>query len=260
MNLDDIHSSPRIPLERHPRYAEFRQLIGQRDFAAYREVFERGWAETSIMCGEHVRLGELPPDEEEPPNTPLVNLMGINQHSPRRVRLSKEFFQEYERVGRSGFLKGAAYTTGYGQDLLATADIRTEGLRGIRGLLARRAQRKGVQYRVLSYLNTYDNMKRFSKLVGRAHVLQESPSPVEPADLPWAIDYCGYIKLRDGAHRRAIAHALGWGTVPTLVFDFGQVAQESLAEAHPYIRDNFEWFAALVRDTARLDSQTPSRS
>ena len=42
MNLDDIHSSPRIPLERHPRYAEFRQLIGQRDFAAYREVFERG--------------------------------------------------------------------------------------------------------------------------------------------------------------------------------------------------------------------------
>jgi hypothetical protein len=255
VNLDDIHFSSRIPLERHSRYAEFRQMIGQRDFAAYRDVFERGWAETSIMCGEHVRLEELPLYDEEPPNTPLVNLMGINEHSPKRVRLAKEFFREYERIGRTSFLKGTAYATGYGQDLLTIAAIRTEGLSGFRGVLARRAQRKGVRYRVLSYLNTYENMKRFGKLVGRAHAIQESPAPVGPSDLPWAIDYCGYIKLRDGAHRRAIAHALGWGTVPTLVFEFGQVAQENLGAAHPYIRDNFHWFAELVNQIASTNAR-----
>jgi len=99
-------------------------------------------------------------------------------------------------------------------------------------------------------------MKRFGKLVGRAHTLQESPAPVEPSDLPWAIDYCGYIKLRDGAHRRAIAHALGWGTVPTLVFEFGQVTQESLGAAHPYIRDNFHWFAEIVTQIATTSAKS----
>ena len=71
MNLGDIRFDPRISLEQHPRYPEFRRLIGIRDFSAYREVFERGWAETSIMCGENVRLEELPILPEEPPDAPL---------------------------------------------------------------------------------------------------------------------------------------------------------------------------------------------
>ena len=86
MKFEEINFGSRLPLEKHPRYPDFRQLIGLRDFAAYREVFERGWAETSIMCGEYVRLDDLPLDEEKPPSTSLVNLMGTNHHSPQRVR------------------------------------------------------------------------------------------------------------------------------------------------------------------------------
>ena len=258
MKLSDINFGTRLPLERHPRYPEFRRLMGLRDFAAYREVFERGWAETSIMCGEFVRLEELPITHEEPPSTPLVNLMGTNHHSPKRVQLAEELFDEYERLGRSRFLKESANTTGYVQDLMAIAEFRTGGLKGIRGLLARRAQRKGVQYRIISYLNTYENMKQFGQLVGRAHILHETPPPLEPHDLPWAIDYCGYIKLRDGAHRRAAAHYLGWQTIPTMLFEFHRTTIGDLAEAAPYIRENFEWFATLVGDVARLDPQIPS--
>ena len=255
MKLSDINFGTRLLLEEHPRYPEFRRLMGLRDFAAYREVFERGWAETSIMCGENVRLDALLLSDQEPPSTPLVNLMGVNDHSPRRVRLAEEFLGEYDRLGRSRFLKESAYTTGYVQDLIAVAEVRTSGLKGIRGLLARRAQRKGVRYRIISYLNTYENMKRFGQLTGRAHTLHETPPPLEPHDLPWAIDYCGYIKLRDGAHRRAAAHYLGWRTIPTLVFEFNSTTIDDLAQAAPYIRENFDWFATLVRDTARLGSQ-----
>ena len=257
MRLNDIHFGPRLPLELHSRYSEVRRLIGLKDFAAYREVFERGWAETSIMCGEFMRLEELPITKEEPPNTPLVNLMGVNQHSPRRVRLAREFFNEYERVGRSGFLKEVAMKTGYGQDLQAITDHMTSGLKGIRLLLAKRTQEKGIKHRIATYLNTYDNMKRFGTLVGLANRLQEDSPPLTPMDIPWAIDYRGYVKLRDGAHRRAAAHYLGWGNMPTLVFEFDRVTRDGLENAHPYIRDNFDWFKELVQTAAALQSTSP---
>ena len=258
MKLEEINFKSRLPMEKHSRYPEFRQLIGLRDFAAYREVFERGWAETSIMCGEYVRLHEHPLDEEEPPNTSLVNLMGTNHHSPKRVRLAKEFFQEYDRLGRSRFLKEAAHKTGYVRDLMDTAEFRTGGLKGVRGLLARRAQQKGLQYRIVSYLNTYDNMKQFGQLVHGAHVAQEHLAPIESGDVPWAIDYLGYLKLRDGAHRRAIAHALDWPVIPTLVFEFSQVTRENLGDAPPYIQDNFNWFAEIMQAVASQQSASPS--
>ncbi len=257
MKIEEINLESRLPLEKHSRYPEFRQLIGLRDFTAYREVLERGWAETSIMCGKYVRLDDLPIDEEEPPNTSLVNLMGTNHHSPKRIRLAKEFFQEYDRLGQSRFLKEAAYKTRYVRDQVTIAEFRTVGLRGIRSLLTRQVQRKGIRYRIASYLNTYDNMKRLGQLVHGAHVIQEYP-PIEPGDVPWAIDYLGYVKLRDGAHRRAIAHALDWPTIPTLVFEFSQVTRESLGDAYPYIQDNFNWFADIVRTVASQQSASPS--
>ena len=205
------------------------------------------------MCGEFMRLEELPIAEEEPPNTPLVNLMGVSQHSPLRVRLAREFFNECERVGRSRFLKEVAIKTGCGQNLDVIADHMTSGLKGIRFL-------KGIQHRIANYLNTYANMKRFGTLVGRANMPQEDSPPLTPMNVPWAIDYRGYVKLRDGAHWRAAAHYLGWKNMPTLVFEFDRVTKDGLENAHPYIRDNFDWFAELVQTAAALESTSPKIS
>lgn len=124
MKLSEIQFAPRLALEQHPRYPEFRRLIGIRDFAAYRELFERGWAETSIMCGEKVRLDDLPLTDQEPPSTPLVNLMGVNDHSPRRVLLAEEFLGEYDRIGRSRFMREITFKTGYVRDLQETMSAR----------------------------------------------------------------------------------------------------------------------------------------
>ena len=259
MKLSDINFETRLPLERHPRYPEFRRLIGLRDFAAYREVFERGWAETSIMCGEFVRLEEIPITHGEPPSTPLVNLMGVNDHSPRRVRLAEEFLGEYDHLSRSRFMREVAFKTAYVHDLQEAMSARIDHLGGLHGIRARWRQRQQLRQRILSFLNVYQNMKRLDTLVGRAHDLHETPPPLGPNDIPWAIDYCGYIKLREGAHRRAAAHHLGWQTIATLVFEFDPTTTDTLRNAHLYIRDNFHWFATLVRDTARLDSQMPSR-
>jgi hypothetical protein len=252
MNLSEIHFSSRISLEEHARYSGFKSLLGLPDFAAYREVFERGWAEISIMCGEGLNLLDLKISGEPPDSTLLVNLMGANLHAPRRVRFAKEFFDAYESVDKKVFLREFVFRTEYVKDILGFEEDRIADLKGIRLVRARNRIKKNVNYRISSFLNLYENMKKFGTIVGDAHKVHERVPLLSSMDLPWAIDYFGYIKLREGAHRRAIANYLGWETIPTLVFDFGQVTRGVLKEAHPYIRDNFKWFAELVRMAAIL--------
>lgn len=247
VKLSDINFGPRLPLEQHPRYQGFRRLMGLRDFAAYREVFERGFAEISILCGEFVRLERLPITTDEPPNSLLVNLMGVNDHAPRRVRLLEEFLDQYECLGRQRFMREAAFNSAYVQDQMKTTQARTGNSGGRPGPIVQWQLGREIKHRVVTFLNVYENMKRFGTLVGTAHVVQETPSPLKPGDLPWAIDYCGYIKLRDGAHRRAAAHYLGWGTIPNLVFEFNRITVGDMVNRHPYLRDNFDWFCALVQ-------------
>jgi hypothetical protein len=121
--------------------------------------------------------------------------------------------------------------------------------------LARRKQTGQVRIKIVRFLNLYENMKQFGTLVGQAWNPQTTLTPLKPADLPWAIDYCGYIKLRDGAHRRAAAHYLNWPGVPTMVFEYDKTSHESLANAHIYIRDNFAWFDQIIRSCAQLDAE-----
>ena len=246
MKLNDIAFKSRIPIEAHPRYPEIRRLIGLRDFAAYREVFERGWAETSILAGESTRLEDLQVTSAEPTAKAFAHLMGVNEHALRRVRLAQEFFELYERVGRDRFLKEFAIRTGYVQDIIAHMANRTLDRDGIRGFLDQRRQSKRIQHRIITFSNLYENMKRHGALVGQAHTLHDTPPPLRATDLPWAIDYGGYVKLREGAHRRAAASALGWTSIPTLVFEFQSVNEDTLGNAHPYIRDNLDWFTDIM--------------
>lgn len=260
MTIEKINFLPRIDLSHHPRYGEFSQLIGKRDFSAYREVFERGWAETSILCGQKVRLEEVAITQEGPPSSLLINLLGVNEHGPRRVRLTREFFDDYERLGEVPFIKQRAFQTSYVLDLQGTVEGRRSGLRGLRKLLARRNQQQEVRTKIDRFLNIYENMKKFGTVVGQAWEIHSNPPPLTPSDLPWAIDYLGYLKLRDGAHRRAAANYLGWESIPTLVFEFDQVNERELELAHPYIRDNFNWFDRLVRGAARMDAEKTAKN
>jgi hypothetical protein len=250
VKLDEIEFASRLELESHPRFAAFNRSIGLRDFTAYREVFERGWAELSIMCGENVRLEQLPVSDVEPADDPLVNLMGVNSHSPKRVKFATEFFSEYERLGRKAFLDGGKKRTDYFADLVETAEVRMRGLPRVRRVLEKRKIMREINGRIATFLNVYENMKRFNSLVGGAHVLHDTAPNLKPTDVPWAIDYRGYVKLRDGAHRRAAARGLGWPTIPTLIFEFDRIDSKDFAQAHPYIRDNFRWFVDIVQMVA----------
>jgi hypothetical protein len=254
MRIEAITFLPRIRIEEHPRYPAFRDLIGIRDFAAYREVFERGWAETSITCGEGVCLIDLPITDELPPSTLLPNLMGINHHAPKRVRFAEEFIGAYERFGRKRFLKEIAPTTEYVKDIRSTEDRRLERFRGFRRAIARWRMERRIEYRITSFLNVYENMKKFGTLVGGSHVIHDHLPPLGPMDVPWAIDYYGYMKLREGAHRRAAGRYLGWEAIPTLVFEFERVTPDNLKKAHPYLRDNFDWFVEIVEMAANIQS------
>jgi len=69
----------------------------------------------------------------------------------------------------------------------------------------------------------YKNMKEFGQLVHNPKSSHPSSNNLYYYDIPLAIDYFGYIKPRNGSHRRMVAHALGWKKLLTIVVDFNAI-------------------------------------
>lgn len=245
--MQDIHFAPCPAIEDLPRFSEFRRHIGVPDFAAYRELFERAWAEPSILSGRCVEVRELPPDYAPAQEHPFNVLMGVNEHTGAKGKAAAEFFDQYERFGRKRFLSDAAESTSYAH-FMRSAIERCAGSR-IPGL-ARYRVRRALFTRIQNFLTLYDNMKAAQQLVGAGRTPGGSAA-LQARDLPWAIDYLGYVKLRDGAHRRAIASYLGWKAIPTLVFDFRKATARDLAHAPLWLRESFPILQEIVVGAAR---------
>ena len=244
LTLADVDFGPRMPITAHARYRDFAPLIGSERFEDYQEVFERGFVETSLMCGDLVRLDNLHVGQPAPSDSPLERLLGPYPHW-RRIGLVVELLAQYEQLGCSDF-SAHALDSGYAGILRAQfkATLRDRGLMAT--LRGRWSIDRRIQSRVEQLLALYDNMKKFGGLVGDARVVHDAPVPLQAADVPWAIDYPGYLRLREGSHRRAVAISLGWETLPTLVFEFSRVRREELESFHPYLAERFEWFRERV--------------
>lgn len=247
VGMRDIRFDPCPTAEDLPRFLELRRHIGIPDFAAYRELFERAWAERLLLSGKCVEVRQLPPDYTPAQDHPFHVLMAVNEHTGAKGRTAVEFLDQYERLGRKRFLSKAAESTGYARFMLSSIEC-SVGSR-IPGLSRFRVQR-ALLARMLSFLVLYDNMKLAGQVVGAGRTPGGS-AELQARDLPWAIDYLGYVKLCDGAHRRAIASYLGWKAIPTLVLDFQQVTEEELANAPSWLRQSFPIFHEIVVGAAR---------
>ncbi len=75
-------------------------------------------------------------------------------------------------------------------------------------------------------------------------------------DLPWAFDYFGYVKERDGAHRRATLHYLGQPSIPTLVLNFSKVTPDVCASVTKIktLPADFSRFRAMVQSIVETNS------
>lgn len=225
----------------HPRYGEVFKYIqsGDVSFASYQETFERLVAERCIMTGSLVSIQDINLSVDEEQHTNFARLVGVSQYAIHRMRISVDFLDLLASAGRQDVLRLERYkSTQYYKDLMAR--ISNSAPRQKHANLTARAGR-----RVEKFAKLYENMALNGGIVGSA--LSDYPSDsLTYNDIPWAIDYGGYVKRMDGAHRRAIAAFLGHQTIPTLVFRIESIDDDLLEDSCEYLKKHFSWFRDLL--------------
>ena len=208
-------------------------------FDEYMGVFERCFVEVGIMKGT---LGSVQPVSIAPSsleNTKFAEIMGVDANKRNNFRISagKEFFNLYEKYGRKEFLNKYVYETEYCKSV---AKIHKAWKFRFFGFNSRK--------KIMCFLQMYENMKTIKNLVPRSKDKRIRYDTWHPEDFPWVINYFGYLKKRDGAHRRMVMSYFGSKTCDTVIVDFEKLSEKDLENSIPYLRDNFEWFYNEVKD------------
>lgn len=244
LQLSDITFLDSVDETAHPRYKSVSGYIvsNATEFAAYHQVFERLVAEIGMMTDRNVQIRQIPLAPDPLENTLFARLVGINQHNNERKVLTEEFLSRYDEAGADRFFSKAMKETGYYRYCLKNATRKKPGK-------AEAAVETHLDQHMREFVFMYENMKKAGGLVPNA---RREPSEGKNTDrfqyydLPWAIDYLGYVKKRDGAHRRAVAAYIGLESLPMLVFDFGRLQPDDLKSCNPYIQEHFGWYRELI--------------
>lgn len=104
-----------------------------------------------------------------------------------------------------------------------------------------------------NYITMLENLRAAGGLTHNSK--SNTPSQVlTPTDIPWAIQYPGHLKYRDGAHRRATLAFLGHENLPHLVF----LAERAISLSSPDSRlselPDYQWakFRCVIQKVADL--------
>jgi hypothetical protein len=222
--------------EECPRYAEVLPFISGNVLrkGAYQRTFERLVAERCIITGERISVESLPVVNDGP-ETPFAQFIGVNQHAKLKVCLIADMLQLYDSVGEEQFHASHYRTIAYHDFLMHR---RPEyGVEKLQFLATKKI--RGIVY-------MYEHMRRVGGLVGNAKC-EHANRKLCYYDLPWAVDYYGTLKIRDGAHRGAVAAYLGIEKLPTLLYRFADTDGDILSRSNAYLRNNFHWFDEQVR-------------
>ena len=209
------------------------------NFDEYKEVFERCFVEIGVAKGT---LGSVQPVSMAPSpleNTKFAEIMGVdaNKRNNFRISVGKEFFDLYEKHGRKKFLNKYIYKTEYYKSIKRMS----KDWKSI--FLFLNPKKKHMT----NFLQMYENMKTIKNLVPMSKNKMIIYDTWRPEDFPLAINYFGYLKKRDGSHRRMIMSYFGFKTIDTMVVDFEKLSKKDLENSIPYLRDNFEWFYNEVK-------------
>jgi hypothetical protein len=216
------------------------------DFNEYREIFERCYVEVEIMKGTVGVIRQVPLSLDSNEKTEFAKKMGVNEHSNARVNSAIEFFDLYEKNGESDFLNKKIYEK---TDFWRTISTSNETwLSRLRSFILFDYENKK---RIVPLLRMYKNMKTIKDLVPNALNKTIKYAIYHPDDFPWSINYFGYIKKRDGSHRRMIMKYFGATAVDEIVVDFDKITIYDLDDSLPYLKNNFEWYYNEVKNTSK---------
>ena len=210
------------------------------DFNKYLELFERCFVEVGIMNGTLGTIMEVPltsPQEI----TNFTKMLGINEHSNARVESAIEFFDLYEGHGERGFIDKRMYRDIAYWKTVTENKSKTWKSKIISGL------RSSEKKQIMPFLQMYNNMKKIRNLVPQALSKSIQYSEWHPDDFPWSINYFGYLKKRDGSHRRMIMKYFGATTIDEIVVDFETINKNDLPTSILYLRNYFDLFYNEVK-------------
>ena len=216
------------------------------DFDDYREIFERCFIEVGIMRGTIGTVRPIPLKHDPKYETGFAMKMGGARPRDARVDSAIEFFNLYEKYGEREFLKKKMYKQ---TKFWLTLSKKNEAwLSRFLNFIIRDYEDKK---RIISLLQMYKNMRIIRNLVPEARNKKIQYSVYHPDDFPWSINYFGYLKKRDGSHRRMIMKSFGETTVDEIVVDFDKICVDDILGSIPYLKDNFEWFYNQVLNASQ---------
>lgn len=195
----------------------------KKNFLSYRDTFEQCFVKVELLAG---RIGTI----EECPILPPANQskklelpLGRNWWAEERVKYGPELFAWYRKGG--DFWSNVKRTRYWGS------------------LAKRGAPPAVIRSKINKCIKIYNRSKRYG-------TFGPQKSYWTSADLPQLIDYHGYLKNMDGAHRRMVAYGMGLKTIPCLVVRFKDLTKHDFKSTLPFLRDNWEWFKNIVEGYA----------
>jgi len=210
------------------------------DFQTYLELFERCFIEVGIMNGTLGTILNVPltsPREI----TEYTKMMGVNEHSNARVESATEFFDLYEEHGENDFIDKKLYRDTLYWKTVIVNKSKTWTSKIISGL------RSSEKKQIMPFLQMFKNMKKIRNLVPEALSKSIQYSEWHPEDFPWSLNYFGYLKKRDGSHRRMIMKYFGATTIDEIVVDFETINENDIPSSIPYLKNHFDLFRNEVK-------------
>lgn len=230
------------------------------DFFAYRELFERYVCESLISTGgaletgkieKLVELKNLPIGPSQSHDDVFRYVLGENLHGNTRYSQLASLFNVYESTAQPLFYRKKMYLeSDYFKPLLRSATKTNGPLTKFHSLPRRKYFEKIARDRILML----ENFREAGAALVPFSKSRRPSSDFWFYDIPWAIDYLGYAKLRDGAHRRATLFYLGKRTIPTLVVNFAFIdlkVVKAVTDKHPIV-EGFTKFQRIVGQIAQI--------
>lgn len=245
--IDEVQFDPSYSFDRSRHYSSLlpRLRTERPEFAIYHECFERLVCETLIARGQHTTLELLPTVHEDVSVSPRRFLVGLNNHSPLRVRQSMDFFARFEE-NEAGFITKKRYlSTEYARHFIAAELDRPATKRKLPKPALQVLARRNLHSKVSRFINIFTNVRQAGRLVGHADRARPSET-LRYYDVPWAIRYGDYDRLRDGAHRRSVYAYLGAPSIPTLVVHFDRITADQLGSFPEYFSEHFKWYKEVI--------------
>lgn len=255
----------------HPRHRSLRLLEKKLessgfDFAIYRELFERYVGEGVIATGGFsapgtskglVEIRELAIGPKHPTEiNPIEEALGQHPRQEERYLDLSSFFEQYDKTPTELFFQKKLYleTRYFKKEIIPNSK---QNLKRSLRLLSSLTGRDPLERIARERVAMLENFRNSGGLLVSNSKSSKPSGHLRYYDLPWAIDYFGYVKERDGAHRRATLYYLGHQSIPTLVLNFKKIDTQVVEATteNKILRENFSKFRAMVLGTVKTNTE-----